>query len=996
MFKKLLFTLSIAFFLVQFAYSQTVTGVVTDAETGEPLVGVTILVTGTTVGATTNLEGRYQITVPEDRNVLEFSFIGYQTVREEVDGREEINVELSEDLQLLDDVVVVGYGTMDRRQVTSSISQISSRDLEDTNLSTTDQALQGRVSGVQFTSTSGVLGAPSSIRIRGAASITASTTPLVVIDGIPVTNPTTAGSATIGIGAGGAGINPLLNLNPNDIESFEVLKDASASAIYGSRGSNGVILITTKSGRADQQIVNIRSTAGVVSETNNYDMMNGEEFTQIWNDAASNLFGVPLGEDTPFSLPREDITNTNWMDLVSQTGYMQETSASVSGGTEATRYYISGTYRWEEGFVRNNELNRYSARLRLDHSLTDNVKVGLNINPTRTDNFRVYTENAVAAPFTYAALYYPNVAPRDEDGSLNLDVAPNPFGQFSGTPLSNVEGVNFESNLTQLITAADLEWNITENLAFNTNFSVDLFQLSERYKRATFSTDGFPDGNAFALQDQYRNYNLNATLQFRDNWDDHTLSVLGGLDLQHSTNNAFSAFARGFPNDLLQNISSAAEPITTTGTGTSYAFEGYFSRASYSYLDRYMLTATARVDGSSRFGIDNRYGFFPSLSAGWIVSDEEWYGNNAAVDFLKLRASVGQTGNAEIGNFAYQGLVGFGNNYNGVAGGAITQLGNPDLRWEKTTQLDGAIEFGIFESHLRGSVGYYIKDTDDLLLDVPISSVNGFTTFTQNVGEIRNQGMEVELTADVFQGDFSWTSSVNVSTVKNEVISLVEGQDDQIFGQHIVREGEPLGSFYQVRYAGPNPENGNAQWLTADGEVTENYSTDHRVITGNPFPDYFGGFTNTFAYRGLDMRVFFQFSYGNDIYRGDGGFTDSNLNSLFNQSTRQNDYWTPENTDAANPRPILLEANGSQASTRYLEDGSYLRLKQATIGYTLPEELTGNVRARIYAQGTNLLTFTDFNGMDPEAASSGNITANSIFFQLPQPRTIQMGINLTF
>ena len=1018
--KVILLFISMAFAFSAAAQQQTVTGVVTDAESEEPLPGVTVLVEGTNIGASTDIEGRYQIDVPADRNLLEFSFIGYETVTEEVDGRSEINVVMGEDLQQLDEVVVTGYGTLPRRQVTSSIGQVRAEDLGDVSLSSADQAIQGRVAGVQFTTNTGTLGGASTIRIRGASSISAGTAPLVVIDGTPVTNPTDGASSSVGAGLGAnTGLNPLVNLNPADIESYEVLKDAAASAIYGSRGSNGVILITTKQGRSDDPQVNVRVAGGFVQETDRYEMMDGEQFTDIWNTAGVNffqdadigsLFGVTNEEawfnpelnaavfGANFGLDPDNVQSADWMDAVTQTGYMQETNLSVSGGTDNTRYYLSGAYKWEEGYIRENEMNRYSTRMRLDHDLSDRVQVGLSLNPTRTDNFRIYSSNAVAAPYTFSALYYPNVPIRNEDGTLNFSVAPNANVAFAGQPVANIEGVDVVANITQVLGSAYTNINLTENLFFNSEFSFDLFQIQEQIRQGEQTTDGFPDGGGFSSNEQFRNFNWTNTVEYTNTFDDHNLNVLAGITLQENQSSSFSATGQAFPNDRLKNISSAADITDATGTGTSFSFQGYLSRINYTFKDRYNLTLTGRVDGSSRFSEENQFGFFPAVSAGWIVSDEAFY-NSETVDFLNLRASLGQTGNSEIGNFPSLGLVGFGTGYNSVPGGRITQLQNPDLRWEKTTQFDTALEFGLFDSRIRGSVGYYIKDTDDLLLNVPISRVNGFTSITDNVGEVRNSGIEFELTADLIQRqNLQWTSSFNISTLTNEVRSLVEEDETQVFGNNILREGEPLGQFYLVRYEGVNPENGNAQWLTADGEVTENYSTSDRVTVGSPFPDFFGGFSNNFAYRNLDLTVFFQYSYGNDLYRSDGEFTDTNMNSLFNQSERQTDYWTPENTDAANPRPVLFTDNGSQSSTRYLEDASYLRLKQLTLGYTLPAQLTGNANVRVYAQGQNLLTFTssDFNGSDPEAASGGNIQATDVFFQNPQQRTVMLGVNLTF
>lgn len=997
MLKKLLFVVMCSLALPLAAFAQTtVTGTVTEAETGEALVGVTVVVQGTTVGVSTNIDGEYQIRVPQGRNNLVFSIIGFTTRTIAIDNRSTINLELSEDRQLLDEVVVTGYGTLSRRQVTSAIGQVSARDIEDFSLNTAESAIQGRVSGVQFTGNSGLVGASNTIRIRGASSITASTTPLIVVDGVPITQPTTSASSSIGAGLGATtGLNPLLNLNPADIESYEVLKDAAASAIYGSRGSNGVILITTKRGRAEEPVINIRSYAGFVNETNRLDMMNGEEFTTIWNDAAVNRFG-PTGGN--LLLPTEDIVNTDWMDAVLHTGMLSETQASVAGGTERTTYRLSGTYRFEEGYVQRNEMNRYNARIRVDHKLSETVEVGLSLNPSRTDNFRVAQQNLVSAPYTFSGLYYPNTPIRNDDGSFNFGVAPNPIQVFTGQPVANLEGDDLESNITQVLGSANVRWNLIENLRLNSEFSFDMFQILEQFKNASFTTNGFPNGAGSSSNNQFRNFNWTNTAEYINTFGDHNINAIAGITMQQSQRKSSFVSGQAFPNDQLKNLSSAADITGGGGSGSDFTFLGYLSRVNYTFKDRYIFSATARIDGSSRFSSEKQYGFFPAVSAGWIVSDEEFFRPlDNRFDFLKIRGSVGRTGNSEIGNFPTLGLVGFGADYNGVPGGRFSQLANPDLEWEKTLQYDGAVEFGFLRNRIRGSVGYYLKDTSDLLLNVQVSRVNGFSSFTDNVGEVRNQGWEFELDADIIQGtNFNWSASANVSTIKNEVLKLVDGED-QIFGRNMLREGEALGQFFLVRYAGVNPENGNAQFLDVDGEITESYSTAHRVVTGNPFPDFFGGFSNTISYKGFDATAFFQFSLGNDLYRADGGFTDTNLSSLFNQSTRQNDYWTPENTDAANPQPRLLLNNGAQASTRYLEDASYLRLKQATFGYTIPANITGTTNVRVYAQGQNLLTFTssDFNGSDPEAASGGNINSTDVFFNLPQSRTILFGVNVT-
>ncbi|MEX2363542.1 MAG: SusC/RagA family TonB-linked outer membrane protein, partial [Balneolaceae bacterium] len=725
MFKKLQMTLVLVVMVSvsAFAQTRTIVGVVTDASTGETLTGVSIAVDGTQRGTSTNIDGEYSIRASSN-NVLVFSFLGFSKQEIPVGNQTTINVALDQDIQNLDEVIVTGYGAIARRQITSSIGQVSSDQLADVSITTADQALQGRVAGVQITGTSGVLGAPTNIRIRGASSISASTVPLVVVDGVPITNPAGTGISAIGSGYGGQGINPLINLNPADIESYEVLKDASASAIYGSRGSNGVILITTKKGRSGSQNVSVNYYGGFTNETNRYDMMSGPEFAKIWNDALMNRYGQIVGLEVPEG---DDAVSTDWGDIVAHTGFVQEGNASVSGGNDATQYYISGTFRSEEGYTKRNQLDRYAARVRVDHSVSDDFKVGLSVTPTRTENFRVATSNAVAAPFTYSALHFPNVAAYNEDGSINYGVAPNAIQVFPGNPLGNQEGTDFISTLQQVVASANAEYLINDNFMFNTDFTADLFQLQERQKVGGQTTDGFPVGAAFASNDQYLNYNLNATVTYKNNWEDNNLTILAGTSLQKSERTNFSSSGNTFANDKLKTLNSAATITGGGGSGASFAFQGYLSRINYSYKDRYLLTVTGRYDGSSRFGEENRYGFFPAASAGWIVTDEDFLQSDI-IDFLKLRSSYGITGNAEIGNFPSLGLIGFGGDYSGLPGGSLSQLANPGLKWERTTQVDFGLDYGFLGSRIRGAIAYFIKDTDDLLLNVEIPSQTGFTS----------------------------------------------------------------------------------------------------------------------------------------------------------------------------------------------------------------------------------------------------------------------------
>ena len=1021
MFRKLLSTVLFIAFFVPTIMAQTgsIEGTVTDSESGEIVPGANVLLMEANRGAATDADGDYSISdVDVGTYTLRVTFVGYETYTQQVtilaNETIEQNIQLSSSAVGLDDVVVVGFGTQSRREVTASISEVSSDDLENISVSSFESALQGKAAGVQITTTSGVLGAPAAVRVRGASSISGSSQPLYVVDGVPVTTSGGSIGANLG-GLAGTGLNPLVNLNPEDIESVEVLKDASASAVYGARGSNGVVLITTKSGRSSENVeVDIGYYGGFTEETGRYDMMNGQQFTDIWNTAGQNSFedlGLPreawfdqntqlalFGVD--FSLDPDDVESTDWIDLVTRQGFVQQYNASISGGDERTQFFVSGSFRDEEGFTKRNSLNRYTARININHEINDDVSVGVRVSPTQTSHGRVATNNLVASPFTYGALYYPNVAARDENGEPNLSPAPNAIGVFPGTPLSNQEGITRKSTLTQLIANANIEYNILPALALKTDFTADLFQLEERSRLGENTTDGFPTGGASAANTQIRNYNWNNTLTYSNNWDNHDLTTVVGFTLQRSQEIGFDVNGIRFATDLLPTLDSAAEINGGGGDVTSFAFQNNLARVNYTYNDRYLLTLSASYNGSSRFSEDFRYGFFPAASAGWIVSDEDFLQADF-IDLLKFRASYGLTGNAEIGNFSYLGLVGSGSDYDGVPGFSPSQLANPDLKWEQTAQLDVGIDYGFLNNRVRGSIAYYNKVTDDLLLDTQIPSTNGFTTFTDNVGRMENSGFEFELTADIINQEFNWTTQFNLATVNNEVLELFEGQDI-IEGTSIVREGEPLGAFYVVEYAGVDPENGDALWIDSDGNETNNYSLQDRKIMGSPFPDYYGGFTNTFNYRGVGLQVFVQYNVGNEIYRADGEFTDGNLPSLFNQAARQSDYWSPENTDASVPRPVLSglglsSVNGGQSSSRYLDDGSYIRLKTLTLSYTFPRSISPNTDIRIYARGQNLYTIDNYRGPDPEVTSAPNaLTQGNVFFPSPQQRTVMMGVELGF
>ncbi len=714
------------------------------------------------------------------------------------------------------------------------------------------------------------------------------------------------------------------------------------------------------------------------------------------------------------------VPNTNWPSLVTQTGMIQNYNASVSGGNKNTTYYMSAHYKDQGGYLRNNSLKNYDVLLNVDQKVNDRLRVNLSINPSRSDDRRVSISNAVAAPYTYAALMPSVVSPYDSTGALN-DAAGNvPFNGYSafpGTPLSNALGSSFNSVTSELNTHARVNYQIIpQHLTVYSEFSVQHLQLTENQKLSTKTTDGYPTGYGYVSNDEYLNYSWNNIATYDNSWGKNKLKVQGGVTLERNVENYSFVDGNTYPNDQFTTLNSAANITSGQGMITSYAFQNNLLRVNYSYNDKYLLNLTGSYNGSSRFGSNNRYGFFPAGSVGWIVTDESFMHNIKAINFLKLRASYGLTGNGNINNFQALGLVGSGADYNGIPGIHPTQLANPDLQWEKTAQLDLGLDFHIIGNHLRGTFDYFNKQTKHLLLSVPVPATNGFTSFLKNTGKLENSGLELGLDGDVLTGNnFRWSLNANISTLVNKVKQLPGS--DIVNGENLIRVGQPLGVFYVRQYAGVNPNNGDALYYVnatptpaqissgaafklskfGDKYVTADYNTAKRVLSGSPFPKFFGGFGTTVFYKGLQLDVNFQYQYGNKIYWDDGAFLETNMGSIFNNDTSQLNYWTPSNKNATVPEPRLFTNNGSSASTRYLLDGSYLRLKSVIVSYNLPKSITGDYNIRIYSQGYNLLTFTKFKGLDPEITpNQGNTQQGNVFFQPPQQRTITFGIDIGF
>jgi TonB-linked SusC/RagA family outer membrane protein len=963
----------------------TVTGRVTDSRDGSPLSGVTVSIKNTNVSATTGTDGTFSLAAPANSALL-FSYVGYQTLERQASAAS-MNISLAQGTNSLTEVVVVGYGTRSKRDVTSSISKITNRDFQNLPLPSFESALQGRAAGVFINQGSGKLGQGLNVRVRGISSISANQQPFIVIDGVPVVSQS--------LGSSTEPDNPLATINPDDIESIEVLKDAASSAIYGARASNGVILITTKSGRAGKTRVNFGYFTGWSRPTKKQQFLNADQYRELFTAAAENE-GLVAADEFEGETGTDDWNsthNTNWADQAFQDGSVTQYNLSLAGGDAKTRFLLSSSWNDQKGIVLLNRLNRGTVRLNLDHTLNSRIKLGANLSLTKSDNDRVPGDNAFTNPLQINALP-PVQALRDADGAFN----PNTLYYNVLIEQGNSENI---ATTYRSISSAFGELNITPGLTFRSQVGLDFNNLQERQFEGSQTLDGAPGGLAFENQVTSNIVTFTNTLNYRKAFNErHNFEGLIGTEYQRGNSSGASVQGRAFPNNRFTKIASAAIIESGSSTETAFSFVSYFARANYKFLDRYLLGASFRVDGSSRFGRENRYGTFPSLSAGWIISEEGFLKNSNILTFLKLRGSIGRTGNAEIGNFSSRSLFA-ASAYADVAGLVTSQIGVEDLRWERTDQMDIGLDYGLFDGRISGEIDYFKKNTKDLLLNVPVNSTNGYTNITKNIGSMENTGWEFVLNGNVLTGDFKWTVSANISTYENKVTKLVApvppGQ--RTLGRLAV--GQPFGQFYGRKYAGVDPANGDALYFKADGTTTKVVSLSADTILGNPNPDYYGGFNNRFSYKGFDLDVQCQFVKGADVYNIAGFFQSVNGDYFDNQTVDQMGYWKKPGDITDIPQPRLYGGNGAGKSSRWVQDGSYFRVKTVNFGYNIPRNVLNRVKvesARVYVAGTNLLTSTRYKGYDPEVNTTyiGTLNLGHDFYTPPQARTISVGVNIGF
>lgn len=980
---KILFLICLVGSGAVFAQNRMISGTVTDAETGEPIPGVNVLQRGTTNGTTTDIDGRYQFSVPENGGYLVFTNITYLKQEVEIGSRSVINIKLSPNVKQLEEIVVTGYGEVDRKRMTGSISSISGKTIENVPVPSFDQILQGQTPGVLVTAGSGQPGAAARIRIRGNSSINGNNEPLIVVDGVPVNSGVT--------GAGFNGSNdPFATINPMDIEDVAFLKDAVATAIYGSRGANGVLVITTKRGKKGPAEINYSFQTGFSNRTRpQFDMMNASERIDYELDNLGAVGGQVYTEGEIDSLKS---LNTNWSNEFFRQAPMQSHDLSIKGGNENTRYFFSASYLDQEGIQYDSEIQRITTRLNVDQKLNDKMRVGNTFTVGFTNSSFIDGEEAVYVgnPVVQAFLNLPYEPVFDPlTGEFN-----NPAFGFNA--LEEVERNDRQEQQLKLNGTLYYEYNITDWLRFKSVAGVDYDQGTRNYYYApgTYLSGVEGDGTGNSFRGYLSALNVNFTNTLNANFDlgnQQELNVLLGQEIFRNQIDNFTLEAQGFASDKLRNVGSAGDPTGVNGFNTGWALSSFFSKVDYSLAEKYFLTASYRVDGSSRFGAENRWAGFYSVGANWSIVNEEFMRNaRSFLNDLRIRASYGTQGNQPAGNFPSLGLFGFTGTYANTPASQPNTIANPNLQWEKQNAFNTGIDVALFNDRLSLTADFYNNVTTDLIIERPVSATTGFDDVFQNVGSMRNRGLELALTMVTVQTEnVSWTISPNITFNRNTILELPDGEDI-IDGVFVIREGEPFNTFFYQKYAGVNPANGEPLYYNENGSVTNIQDDAESVPLGNFDPNIFGGITSN-----LDLgpvNIFAFFSFAGDFYRLNNVsfFTESNGQFMqYNQSTLMLNAW--QQPGDRTPYPVFGSDNNF--SSYHVQNSSFMRLRNLRITYRLPvDKLNQNIidMASIFVQGQNLLTFTNYRGLDPE----GDDAVDG--FEYPVARIITGGINIKF
>lgn len=1008
------------------AQKVSIRGTVTDKSDGSLLPGVSVIEKGTTNGSATDQQGIFNLSVSQGATII-ISFIGYQSQEITVGTQTSFTVQMESDVVTLKDVVVIGYGTIEKRDVTGAIGSISNKDFRDQPTSNVAGNLQGKMAGINITSASGTPGAGLLVSIRGASN------PLYVIDGVPMLSESNSSIATAfdtegNVVGNGQNISSIADINPNDIESVEVLKDAAASAIYGARAANGVILITTKRGKAGKTRFNFSHYSGVQQPTRKIDFLNSGQFLELIEEARAhdldlyNNDNTIFGEDFDPSVLTDPLNyddtgvNTVWLDEVLKNAAVRNYEISAGGGNEKTRFYVGGSYFDQGGIVVNSGFKRLSTRLNLDHQATDKLSFGVNFSVSHSRNRRSFNDNTYTGIITNALGASPLMPVYDEEGNYE-DYTLYQVNWLSDNPVLSANEIRAFTTTNRLIGSVFGEYKLNNQLKFRSSWSTDFSSVIDDQFFSPITADASAvSGRAYNGNFQQLTWLNENILTYDKSFGSSKLNAIAGFTVQETESRFSSLNGQGYPaGSGLENISSAAVITKGTGNSASFGLVSWLSRVNYDLNDKYLFSISARLDGSSRFSKNDRYGFFPSASAGWRISRESFFGESRHITDLKLRASYGVTGDQEIGNFqnvSYWQPV----RYTGISGLRPRNLADPNLSWQSNRTLNFGVDWELYKGRITGSVDYFKSNKTDLLSNDIIPGTTGFPTITRNRGEIENRGFEFSIqSVNISNDKFKWTSSFNISFIKNEIKDLtndgllVSAYSD-ISPTHILQKGQALGTFFAVRYAGVNPDNGDALFYNIDGDVVTaaEVSNEDAVIAGKAIPDYFGGINHSVTWGNFDFQIATQFNVGNSIYNlikatylNMGWSNEGGLDQVYaNNSVEVLDRWREPGDRTNVPRASFINQNYVENSTQFIEDGSFLRIRTLSAGYTIrPRDQKWFSNIRVYAQAQNLFVFTRYTGFDPEVSSTGGGTPGTAgvdYAAYPQPRTFMFGFNIGF
>ncbi len=995
------------------AQTRTVTGKVTDAS-GNPVPNASVMIKGTRTGTTTNVSGNFSLAVPTSANALVISGVGLAAQELTLTQSNSYTVNMKQEERGLEEVVVTGYQVRRKKDEAGAISTVSGKTIENLPNPTLDKALQGRASGVLVQANNGIPGGAVNVRIRGTGSFLAGTQPLWVVDGVQLNTRSDANFTQS---------NPLAFLNPNDIESIDILKDAASAAIYGAQASNGVVIVTTKKGKAGKTRFQFNSYWGQANPLKKLDVANSQEVFQLRAEAVGNQNNLSAGSLAvkrsvlnEFRIPVTNITNDkaadsaiaalptyDWQDEAFRTASIQNYELSAAGGNDKTTFRVSGSYSFQEAIVTKADFKRGTLKFDLSNKATDRLTINTSVNLSTFNQTVPFATNGsfLGSPAFSSALIYP------------FNAIFNPDGTYAGVPPANLAGIlnqnviavndfNIGNNRTnQLIGNISLDYKITPWLTYRPFFGLDYRLVQGKRYTDPRTPDGF---NRKGLGQVESEWNTNFLTTHTLNWlfnikEKHKIDGLVGYEYRSEDQEGIFTSGEGFPTFQFTTLNTAATPLSSSEFYTGYRRQSVFGSVNYNYDSRFILSGILRYDGSSRFGENYRYGLFPSIRGAWNIDNEAFLSKSYWINTLRVRASYGVTGNDQIGNFDGLGLYGSAAPYNGSAGITFSQLSNPELKWERNGTLNFGLDYGFFKNRLFGSVEVYDKLTTDLLLSQPVQFTTGFAAITRNVGQIQNRGLELTFGLQPVKSrladGFNWTTTFIFTYNRNKVKQLYDGLQE-LPGDPSTRVGRELGSVFTQQYAGVNAATGRPMWLDTLGNITYQVQNRDRVYIGDQQPNYYGGLTNTFTYKGFTLDIFFQYEYGRLAQDGQVNFMLENIARFNGLIDVYNNRWTKPGDITNFPRMLSAgtESKGSGALTgsRTWFKADYIRLKNVTLSYDINPDITRRLKlnsARFYVTGTNLWTYSDWYSYDIEFVG----TSTGI---IPQSRNVTFGIQVGF